>query len=570
MNAAKPLPIAILLISGWQANGQTGAQSPEYAMQQRIQQFQEDQQALFRFFSLTFSNARSVRLSKFYDDELAKLSKVPFEKLDQEGKVDYLLLKNYLVRQSKRLKYEAKVDAKAAPLLPFAETIVQLWEDRQAMKPIDGEKAATLLLKVEMQISDLKASLDKSKIAKTDAFRAARITERLRDSFNKWFNFYNGYDPMFSWWVTEPHKRVDKALEELSPAIREKVVGLKPGDKDAIVGEPIGRDALLADLDAEFIPYTPEELIKIGESEYAWCETEMKKAAKELGYDDWRKGLEHVKNLHVAPGEQTKLIRDLALEAIDYIKKGDLLTVPPLAEETWRMEMMSPERQKVSPFFLGGETIIVSFPTDSMDHEQKLMSMRGNNIHFARATVHHELIPGHHMQQFMTSRYRPYREMFSTPFWIEGWALYWEFMLWDKGFAKSPENRIGMLFWRMHRCARIVFSLKFHMGQMTPQECIDYLVEKVGHERATAEGEVRRSFGGDYSPLYQAAYMLGALQIRAMREELVGKGKPMKEKEFHDRILQENQMPIELLRALLSNQPLTKEQKPTWRFYPKP
>ncbi len=69
----------------------------------------------------------------------------------------------------------------------------------------------------------------------------------------------------------------------------------------------------------------------------------------------------------------------------------------------------------------------------------------------------------------MTSRYKTYRRLFSTPFWGEGWALYWELLLWDKGFARSPENRVGMLFWRMHRCARIIFSLSFHLEKMTPQ-----------------------------------------------------------------------------------------------------
>jgi uncharacterized protein (DUF885 family) len=123
-----------------------------------------------------------------------------------------------------------------------------------------------------------------------------------------------------------------------------------------------------------------------------------------------------------------------------------------------------------------------------------------------------------------------------------------------------------MLFWRMHRCARIVFSLKFHMDQMTPQECIDYLVDKVGHERATAEGEVRRSFNGDYNALYQAGYMLGALQIYALRKEVVeGGGTP--EKEFHDRILKEGEMPIEILRALVQDRKLRPGHKATWKFY---
>ena len=78
--------------------------------------------------------------------------------------------------------------------------------------------------------------------------------------------------------------------------------------------------------------------------------------------------------------------------------KNNLVTIPETAREGWRMEMMSPERQLVSPFFLGGETILVSYPTDTMTHEQKLMSMRGNNRHFTRAVTHHELIPGHHLQ----------------------------------------------------------------------------------------------------------------------------------------------------------------------------
>ena len=80
---------------------------------------------------------------------------------------------------------------------------------------------------------------------------------------------------------------------------------------------------------------------------------------------------------------------------------------------------------------------------------------------------------------------------------------------------------MGMLFWRMHRAARIIFSLKFHLGEWTPQQCIDFLVDAVGHERASATGEVRRSFNGSYSPLYQAGYLLGGMQLRALHTELV-------------------------------------------------
>ena len=47
----------------------------------------------------------------------------------------------------------------------------------------------------------------------------------------------------------------------------------------------------------EFIPYTPEDLIKVAEEQFAWCKSEMIKASRELGYgDDWKAALEHVKN----------------------------------------------------------------------------------------------------------------------------------------------------------------------------------------------------------------------------------------------------------------------------------
>ena len=539
-------------------------------MQQRIQSVTQDESALERFYNIKSSPTRVDRFNKYYNGQLTDLKKVKFDSLDHAGQVDYILLKHHLESEQRRLMIDARVDAESAKIRPFSPQIIALCEARQQMKSINAEQCAISMKTLADEIKKVRSDIDKGlKLDKTIAFRGANILDDEKRKLEEWFKFYNGYDPMFSWWVQKPYEDTHKILESYIAFVREKLVGIKEGDKDTIVGSPIGIQGLKDELEAELINYTPQELLTIAEKEFAWCDAEMKKASQEMGFgDDWKKALEKVKNDHVEPGKQPEFIRELALEAIDYMKKNDLMTVPPLAEETWRMIMMSPERQKVSPFFLGGETIMVSFPTNEMDHEAKMMSMRGNNKHFARATVFHELIPGHHMQQFMNSRNRPYRQLFGTPFWVEGWALYWEMILWDRGFTATPEDRVGALFWRMHRCARIVFSLKFHMGQMTPQQCIDYLVDRVGHERSTAEGEVRRSFGGGYPPLYQAAYMLGALQVRALRKELVEGGK-MSEKEFHDRFLMENEMPIEILRANLSGAKLSPDFKATWRFYDK-
>jgi hypothetical protein len=344
---------------------------------------------------------------------------------------------------------------------------------------------------------------------------------------------------------------------------------LSPPDKSGIRGRPIGGERLANDLAAEMIPHTPQELIDLAEREYEWCLVEMKKASREMGFgDDWKRAVEKVKTLHVPPGKQPELVHELSDEAVAFVRKRNLLTVPPLCDETWRMTMLSPERQLTSPFFLGGEVVMISFPTDAMPHEAKLQSMRGNNRHFSKATVHHELIPGHGLQQYYTARSNTHRGGFGTPFWTEGWALYMEFVLYDAGFPTSPEDRVGMLFWRMHRCARVVFSLGFHTGTMLPQQCTDYLVEKVGHEPDNAAAEVRRSFEGGYGPLYQLAYLIGGAQFRALRKELVESGK-MTETAYHDAVLRANRMPVAMVRALLTDEKLSADGPKEWKFWTK-
>jgi len=569
-------------------------------MRASIERYTADRGSLTRSYPVATSTARRTRFRKFYEEQLASLKALDFDSMSQDGKIDYLLFKNHLEYELRQLDIQERQLSEIQPLIPFADTIIGLEETRRRMEPIDSAKIAATLTALRKQVDEQRRAVEGGlRPKKTVANRAVLALTGLRANLRNWYTFYNGYDPLFTWWNEEPYRSLDQALNSYTTLITEKVVGIRPaagqaqneppraqpsqanqransspnarpGDTSDIVGDPIGRDALISELRSEMIPYTPEELIAIGEKEMAWCENEMKKASRDLGYgDDWHKALEHVKNLYVEPGKQPEMIRDLALEAIKFVEDNNLVTVPELARESWRMEMMTPERQLVSPFFLGGEVIQVSFPTNTMAHEQKMMSMRGNNIHFSRATVHHELIPGHHLQGFMAARYKPYRAIFGTPFWTEGNALYWELLLWDLNFAKTPENRIGMLFWRMHRCARIIFSLNFHLEKMTPQECIDLLVNRVGHERDNATAEVRRSFDGSYGPLYQIAYLIGGLQQYAMHRELVKSGK-MTNREFNDALLKENRIPIEMLRAAITGQKLTRDFVTNWRFYGQP
>ncbi len=537
-------------------------------MYEPIENFQADRSALQRKYSNHLSGEYFERINQLYHDWLEKLQKMDYEALSADGKIDYLAFRNHLEKNHyfHLQDYEKYQEIKAVK--SFATELAAFYTNRRKAQKPDAKAVAKAFISAKEAISQKQEALKDSPFESWQkADLAANTIQELKKTVQEAYDFYYGYDPDFTWWVKKPWEQLETALEEYSEFLRENYENtVVKDDGSGIIGKPIGAAAIKKELEFEFIPYTAQELIDEAEKQFALCEKEMLKAAKELGYGtDWKAALEYVKNTYVPEGEWPGDVYDLAVESANYVEENDLITIPELAKETWRTKMMSPEAQRVNPFFLGGEAIIISYPTSTMTQDEKLMSMRGNNPHFSRATVQHEIIPGHHLQQFMNKRNKPYRKMFNTPFWVEGWALYWELNLWDKNFSRNAEDKVGMLFWRMHRCARIIFSLNYHLGHMTPQECIDFLVDKVSHEYANAEAEVRRSFEGNYGPLYQIAYMIGGLQFDALKAEMVDSGK-MTEKEYHDFVMSQNTLPIELIRAQIQKETLSKDHKTSWKF----
>ena len=545
--------------------------------------YQQDMRAIRDFYSPYVISGTYPEIARVYEspeqrgrmlslqkDYLKKMEQLDFDAFSVYGKVDYLLLKKEIKKEIGQLEKTETDEKTILKYIPFATGIYVLEKERRRGKAMDWPSVAAKLNSITKEVAAFNASsINKAALNKKQLQNINEAIYGLKTRLKGVYEFYKGYDPLFDWWVPKPYETLNQALDNYMALFTEKPTEV-PAQKDGnygIKGNPIGQAALTAQLQAEMIPYTPEELVKIAEKEFAFCDRELLKASAEMGFGkDWKKAQEKVKQSYVLPGKQPELIVQLQDDALDFIKKNQLITIPALAEETWGMVMMSAERQLVNPFFTGGREISISYPTASMNEGDKLMSMRGNNPYFSRGTVQHELLPGHHLQYFMNSRYKNYRELFTTPFGIEGWTLYWELLLYDKGFAKSPEERIGMLFWRMHRCARIIFSLNYHLGKWTPGQCVDFLVDRVGHEPANAEGEVRRSFEGGYSPLYQVAYMIGGLQLMALKQELVDSGK-MSYTEFHDRVMKENLIPIEMLRATFTDQPLKRDFSTQWKFY---
>ena len=553
-----------------------------------LDRFSRDRETLQRQFPSKMEPKRISEMENFFKEWHRLLLEMDFNQMNRSGKVDYILFRQKLERDQQQFTDDADHLKTAAKLLPFIEKITALEYEKRAQGKYNPQELAPRLEKLAQDIDREGERIRKEvmesrrhqkehgpdesaeRIFKT-AEEGCRELQRVVDN---WFNYYRGYDPLLTWWITAPSKKLSTSLGAYADTFKpdpktssNPTQKAPPKDFNAENHvAPVGAEHLTSLLAREMIPYTAGELVEIGKKELAWCVEQQKKASNELGFgDNVTAALEHVKTKHVPPGEQSSVIRRLALEAIDYLEDNALVTIPQLAKDSWRVGMMSPGRQRYNPFFTGGSTISVSYPHLDMNHADKLMSMRGNNPHFSAATVHHELIPGHHLQDFMTSRYNTHRGIYRTVFWTEGWALYWEMLLWDRGFPKTAEDRMGFLFWRMHRCVRIIFSLGYHLDQFTPQQCVDMLVDIVGHERTHAEGEVRRSLAPGTPVLYQCAYMLGGMQFHVLHKELVASGK-MTPREFHDQILRGNRIPVEMVRAEISDIPLSRDYRSNWRF----
>ncbi len=564
-----------------------------------IQEYQADTGSLERFYDLPWSKIRFEKLDALYGAWLEKLKSLDFNQLSHGEQVDYVLLRNSIEQSQAALARERKQLAQMDELTAFRETIYDLEVVRLRDGHLDGQATASKLGELTAQVKSLKERVEQGKNAagkKNDAektaadskkpeparddkpadklpivvspaigLRAGNAVGGMRRTLKSWLAFYDGFNPQLTWWLKKPCEEADKALEEYAALLKETIAGQRGKDQDPLVGDPIGAAAVAEEIRFEFLPYTAEELIAIGERQLAWGEGEMKKASQEMGLgDDWHAALAKVKSDYVPPGEQDELISGLGRDSIQFVKDHKFATIPPLCEETWHLTMMQPETLRHIPYAAyGGQRVMVAYANESMKQDDKLMVMRGNNRSFTRLTTIHELIPGHHLQMYNAARHNTQRGMFSTPFYVEGWALYCELQYWNLKWARTPQERIGMLFWRMNRATRIIVSLKFHLGQMKPDEMVDFMIQRNGHEKFGATSEVRRFISA--SPLYQAGYLLGGLQLMTLHDEMVGPGK-LTDQQFHDGLLAENTMPIEMLRYDMRRLPLTRDTRPTWRF----
>ena len=235
---------------------------PQGDLRDLIARYTSDRDSLSRTYDVAISPIRQARFKQFYSDSLETLKEIDFAELNEDGKIDYLLLQNHLTHALRHLALRQKQIEETSPLIPFSKTILDLDDSRRRIELPKPQKVAEALTRMVKEISNTREAEEAGLVADTKpgasktpeihpiraeknvARRTAATVTQLRETLKTWFTYYNGYDPQFTWWVAQPYKEADKALDEYGKFLTEKLVGIKPDDKTTIIGDPVGREVM--------------------------------------------------------------------------------------------------------------------------------------------------------------------------------------------------------------------------------------------------------------------------------------------------------------------------------------
>ena len=167
--------------------------------------------------------------------------------------------------------------------------------------------------------------------------------------------------------------------------------------------------------------------------------------------------------------------------------------------------------------------------------------------------AYHEAIPGHHFQiaiQQELTDIPTFRTGINYTAYAEGWALYAEYLVWEAGFYDDdPYGNLGRLQSELFRAVRLVVDTGIHAMGWSREQAIDYMVENVGYTKDFVTVEVERYI---VLPGQATAYKVGMLKILELRQRVMQSlGNDFDIKEFHNLILENGAMPLEILERVV-------------------
>jgi uncharacterized protein (DUF885 family) len=175
----------------------------------------------------------------------------------------------------------------------------------------------------------------------------------------------------------------------------------------------------------------------------------------------------------------------------------------------------------------------------------------------------HESVPGHHLQISLAAEMRDmpeFRKQMEYTAYTEGWALYCETMGSELGLYTDPYQKFGQLANEMWRAVRLVVDTGIHSEGWTRDEAIQYFHDNTSISEHNAMVEVDRYI---VWPGQALGYKIGEMEIRRLRTEAEQQlGPRFDERAFHDAVLGEGALPMDVLAARIHAWAAAEQAKP--------
>ncbi len=166
----------------------------------------------------------------------------------------------------------------------------------------------------------------------------------------------------------------------------------------------------------------------------------------------------------------------------------------------------------------------------------------------------HEASPGHGMQMALAAELEhlpAFRRHTHLSAYVEGWALYCEWLGQEMGLYQNPYERVGMLVFQMWRACRLVVDTGLHHFAWSRQQAIDYMKDRTALSVQEISGEVDRYIAW---PGQALSYYLGMLAIRDARQRAQQElGSRFDLRAFHDQLLSLGSVPLSVLSAQMDD-----------------
>ena len=164
------------------------------------------------------------------------------------------------------------------------------------------------------------------------------------------------------------------------------------------------------------------------------------------------------------------------------------------------------------------------------------------------ALTAHEAVPGHHnqialQQELDLPQFRKHAASFTA--YVEGWALYSEYLGEEMGLYDTPEKMMGRLSYEMWRACRLVVDTGIHAKGWTKAQAVTFMKENSALTEANIDAEVNRYISW---PGQALGYKLGEIRIRELRAKAeAALGPKFDLRAFHDAVLAEGPVPLDVL-----------------------